>query len=142
MNPNEDCCVATRDSLVVCSENKKKFVAKNSGEKKIYKCRVDGCWIVGETVRCDYLLQVEAEAIYLVELKGTDHIHALEQLICTAEQLNLRAFYGDKKSIIVGAPCPKSSTKYQAAQKRLRSRFKAVGLEFPTKKNGCLTVCV
>ena len=127
-------CEVYNTKTILCSQNGKKFVVNNPTKKKIDKCIVDGCWINGPTPRCDFLIKVEDEVLYLVELKGTDHIRALGQIVSTAEQLKVSAFGGERKSILVCAPSPKTSTKYQNAQLRLSRRYKNAGVSFPKKK--------
>ena len=134
------CCLKSNDSNVVCSENKKRFCVKNPKSKDVWKCRVDGCWIKGRSAKCDYLVKVGDEVLFLVELKGVDHIRALEQLVSTAEVLKVASFKGDRKTVIVGSPCPKASTKYQKEQKRLAPRFRKAGIPFPVRKNGNIEV--
>ena len=129
------CCKISESKIITCSQHSKKFVVKNPTRKKVHKCIVDGCWINGSTSRCDFLIKVEDEVLYLVELKGTDHIHALEQIVSTAEQLKVSAFGGERKSIIVCAASPKTSTKYQIAELRLSRRYKNAGVGLPKKQN-------
>lgn len=140
MEFNNSCCEVSKSRIVSCTENKKRFSISNPNSKSIRKCIVDGQWIKGSRVRCDFLFTIDEETLYLVELKGTDHVHALEQLVSTAEHLKTNTFKGDVKSVIVGSPCPKASTNYQKAMKKLMPRFKKIGLSMPQKKNGSLEV--
>lgn len=136
----EVCCNIYTSSQIVRSENKKTFRVKNPQCKEVAVCDVDGCLITGDIKRCDFLFKVADEVIYLVELKGTDHSRALEQLVSAAEVLNVLSFSGRRLTAIVGSPCPKASTKYQKALKSYASRFRKAGIEFPVRKNDILEV--
>lgn len=142
MKMHEECCELSKASNIVCEENKKKFHLRNPKGKNVWKCRVDGCWIADGSIRCDFLIKVEEEKLFLIELKGTDHVHALEQLVATAEKLNVASFPGERLSVIVGAPCPKISTKYQKAQKALAVRYEKAKLSFPNRKNGTVLISI
>ena len=119
-----------------------KFLVNNPEGKMVHRCIVDDCWITGSNPRCDFLIKVEDEVLYLIELKGTDHIRALEQIVSTAEQLNVSTFEGERKSVLVCAPCPKASTRYQVAQVKLKRRYKKTGISFPKKRSYCCEVTV
>ncbi len=137
---SDRCCESLRDSVVQCEENGKRFRIKNPGRRPIQKCIVDGCMLAGAQRRCDFLFQIEDSTIYLVELKGVEHVHALRQIIAAAEALKISSFDGRKRSVIVGAPSPKASTAYQIELKKLSKKFKTIGLSYPIRKNNIVEV--
>lgn len=136
---SKKCCIAERGTVIQRQENKMVFkIVKN--KKVVHVCRVDGCLVDNGSIKCDYLFEIPGEALWLVELKGTDHIHALRQIISTAEQLKLGALGGEKRSAIVCAPAPKTTASYLKEIARLKPRFDAQGLSLPVKKNIVLEV--
>ena len=72
--------IETTDSQIKFEENKRKIIFLNSQRLPYERVDVDGCTI-NDGVRCDKLLLSadEREERY-VELKGTDVMHAIEQL--------------------------------------------------------------
>ena len=83
----------------LCKEHQERIVCRDRGENRIYrawnsdKCRVtqyqiDGCVIRDTGARCDFLLMNEDKRnAYLIELKGSDIEHGIEQLEATAKRL-------------------------------------------------------
>lgn len=83
----------------LCSERQSVIVSKDQGQKRLHraknseKCkvsqyRIDGNVIQGESIRCDYLVMNDDKAdAYLIELKGSDIEHALDQLEETSRRL-------------------------------------------------------
>lgn len=62
--------------------------ANNENRKRVRHYKIDGCVIRDDSTRCDYLLINEDQRYaYLIELKGSDIEHALEQLETTAVRL-------------------------------------------------------
>jgi hypothetical protein len=140
------CCVIETSSIVQREENRKIFRVVNVNGKQIKVCRVDGCLISDrDTIKCDYLfiLDVSGSSNFaLVEFKGTDHVHAVRQLISTAEKLNLRAYGVPIKSYIVGAPAPKAATSFQNELMKQRKRFAAAKVSLPIRENTVIEVRV
>ena len=67
---------------IVSSENKKKHIAHNVNGDAVYQYRVDGD-LITDTIqsRCDFLLENESKKYaYLIELKGSNLDHAVEQI--------------------------------------------------------------
>lgn len=66
----------------VSSEHTKRHIAHNLNHNSIYQYRVDGDLITHEKqLRCDFLLENEdTKRVYFIELKGSDLIHAVEQV--------------------------------------------------------------
>jgi hypothetical protein len=139
---DDKCCTVVSDPLIQRSENGKSFRLKNPARKVIKCCIVDGCLLVDPGRKCDYLFVIVGEKLYLVELKGTSHVHALRQLIESAEKLQLERVHLEKCSVIVSSACPKATTSYQAELARLSHRFRRTGLAPPIKKNTTLEITV
>ena len=51
--PDECCEYYGNDKILVCQENKRKFVMHNNSGRNLLKIRVDGCLITSGT-RCDF----------------------------------------------------------------------------------------
>ena len=143
MNIKEECCAVESGKIIQRDENKRSFRIINKGELPVKICAVDGCLITDGEIRCDLLFIVDAEnngPLFLVELKGVDHVHALRQIINAAEQLDIRSYMGKKHSAIAASPAPKATTTYQNELRKLNKRFRTAGLEFPIKKNNVVEV--
>lgn len=72
--------------MIVSKEQGRVHRANNpQGRSKVSHYRIDGYVIQGGTIRCDFLLMNDDSAdAYLIELKGSDIEHGLEQLEATA----------------------------------------------------------
>lgn len=132
------CCEVETNSKVSRAENGKKFTVENRSRKKVQVCQIDGCMINDSSKRCDFLFVLDIETpqrAVLVELKGVDHIHAISQLIATAERLNLKHYGVPLESYIVGSPAPKANTKFQKELLKQAGRYKKADLRLPVRKN-------
>lgn len=64
-----------------------KHIANNRKKSLVYQYKIDG-EVITVGPRCDYLvINDELKTAYLIELKGSDVIHAAEQLSATADVL-------------------------------------------------------
>lgn len=64
------------------------YILSNPAEKEIAVYRIDHGLISSESVpKCDFAIYVEGDLLILVELKGADYEHALEQIESTIRQL-------------------------------------------------------
>lgn len=93
--------------LSSCEERQPIIVSRDVGTKRehrainknicrVSKYKIDGDVIRDTSIRCDYLvMNDDFKEAYLIELKGSDIEHALEQLEATANRLQneLRAYY-------------------------------------------------
>ena len=82
-------------SYIISNDNKKVVVLRepresreyrmeNKNQKELVVYKIDGRLISSNDVlKCDYGIYTEDDVLYLIELKGTDYIHALEQLLST-----------------------------------------------------------
>lgn len=75
--------------IIVSCENKKTHRANNNNKNSVFQYKIDGD-IISTTSperRCDYLLENETKrTVYLIELKGTDVQHAVEQIEATIKK--------------------------------------------------------
>ena len=97
-NKVESCIRVTTDSQIKFEENKCKVIFLNP-QRTSYKCvDVDGCTIK-DGIKCDkLLLSSDEHEEYYVELKGTDVMHAIDQLEETIKRLGE---YDDKRHAYV-----------------------------------------
>lgn len=137
-------CLSTEThSIVQRVEKGKIFRILNSSNRSIEVYQVDGCLVRDTNKRCDFMFMVDAakrDCLYLVELKGTDHVHALRQIVNAAEVLELGKFKGKKIPAIVGSPTPKAASKFQNELAKLLPKFRKLGLELPLRKNNIIEV--
>ncbi|MBR4625560.1 MAG: hypothetical protein IKO56_08525 [Alphaproteobacteria bacterium] len=70
------------------SESGRKFVIENRSKIKILKYKIDGGLINDDNeIKCDYGFYTANDVLYLVELKGSDYGHAIDQIINTIKLL-------------------------------------------------------
>lgn len=121
-NKVENCIRETTDSQIKFEENKRKIIFMNPQRLPYERVDVDGCTI-NDGVRCDKLLLSadEREERY-VELKGTDVMHAIDQLEETIKRLGE---YTDNRHayVISTNVAPAIDTKRQAKIKYFKERY-------------------
>lgn len=121
-NKVEKCIRETTDSQIKFEENKRKIIFLNSQRLPYERVDVDGCTI-NDGVRCDKLLLSadEREERY-VELKGTDVMHAIEQL---EETIKCLGEYTDNRHayVISTNVAPAIDTKRQSKIKYFKERY-------------------
>ncbi|MCF0187314.1 MAG: hypothetical protein HUJ98_12605 [Bacteroidaceae bacterium] len=83
----------TKDKLIVFEENARRIAFDNQDHKHCFRCTVDG-GIITEGPRCDFLLIVSdindvnnRNQEHYIELKGSDVLHAIDQLEATIKQI-------------------------------------------------------
>lgn len=70
------------------SENGRKYVIENKSKIKLFKYKIDGGLINDDNeFKCDYGFYTIDDILYLVELKGRDYGHAIDQIINTIQLL-------------------------------------------------------
>ncbi len=73
---------------VSASESGRKYSIDNKSKKEIVKYKIDGGLINDDNeIKCDYGFYTEDNVLYLVELKGGDYGHAIDQIINTVKKL-------------------------------------------------------
>ena len=76
-----------QQAIIASSEQGRQHRAVNSDRCFVTHYQIDGA-VIRTGLRCDYLLINEDKSdAYLIELKGTDIVHAVDQLEVTAQTL-------------------------------------------------------
>jgi hypothetical protein len=86
---------SSKGGTIVCKENASKYIYKYKSDEKFMKLQIDGGLISDQnTPKCDYLLlnytrknETSHYHSIFIELKGSDVIHACEQISKTIEQI-------------------------------------------------------
>ena len=104
--PNKSICQINQ-KIIVSSENKKTHTANNVEGCNVFQYKIDGDIIptTSPEVRCDYLVENETkQTAYLIELKGTNLLHAVEQIEATINKYSVQLrSYAIKPRIIYRA---------------------------------------
>lgn len=76
-------------SIVVCRDKgKTQYIYENQSNNFLSKYRIDGGLIADDGAKCDFLLlNCNKQHSYFIELKGSDIIHAIEQIDRSIERL-------------------------------------------------------
>jgi hypothetical protein len=118
-NNMDECSVFSSDSKIVAEENSKKFIISNESRVEVKKVQVDGCLILEDRKKCDWLFDIASQhCVYFVELKGKNIPKAVEQLASTIEFT--RSYFVDyeKESYIVSSRVPKMTTDLAKIRKK------------------------
>lgn len=121
-NKVKTCIRQTTDLQIRFEENKRKIIFLNPQRLPYERVDVDGCTI-NDGVRCDKLLLSadEREERY-VELKGTDVMHAIDQLEETIKRLG--EYTDNRHAYVVSTNvAPAINTKRQAKIKYFKERY-------------------
>ena len=123
-NKIEACIVDSTDSQIKFEELNRKIIFQNPDRALYLKVQVDGCTI-RDGVKCDKLLlsSDEREERY-VELKGTDVMHAIDQLEATIVRLG--EFEDNRHSYVICTNvAPAYTTQIQKKQMLFKKRYKS-----------------
>ena len=111
---------------IVLQEKKSKITFLNQNQDKILIIKVDGCAIGdNETLRCDCALMPSDEVEIYVELKGSDIVHAVEQIKSTIRLLSDNPQKIKKLCFVVSTRVPKQTTNIQQLQSQFKKNFNA-----------------
>lgn len=80
-----------KNKIVTFADKKSstKYIYENDSLDTLSKYRVDGCLIKDDDSKCDYLLlNCTKEVSYFVELKGSDLIKGVEQIVRSIDMLH------------------------------------------------------
>jgi len=132
MKIKSSCSEVMKDKLIVLTErkNKSNITLQNKSEEFVTKVRVDGCHIMDNQPKCDFLVLKNSEE-YFVELKGQNIEHAFKQLIRTMKLL--RKNMGLVNCMVICTRSPLSSVKIQNEAKKFRKKYNA---KLIVKKSG------
>lgn len=131
---------AYHDSRYIVSHDRRKIVSlTEKGENRVYRLvndaihelvvmRVDGgIFSDSKNTKCDYGIYTHERILVLVELKGADYSHALEQLDTTVDemiarpQLHVGKLYG--RVVLSKTRIPNTLTSKEMALKRKLKRY-------------------
>lgn len=84
-----NCTACARNPINNAQENKSKYSLLNPQRREVCKIQLDGCVLNDSSLlKCDYLfLSCETSAAFFVELKGSDILHAIDQIEKSIEQI-------------------------------------------------------
>lgn len=114
-----ECSQSTNDPCVVVEENKCKFKILNRSGYSIRKIQVDGCLIVDDREKCDWIVAIDNEkllkAMY-IELKGKKIDKAVSQLKSTLDITKDNFKKYDKECYVVTTRFPKGGVDHRKIQ--------------------------
>lgn len=125
--PFEKCTATSNNKIVVAEERSKQLRIINPKEKRISKIQIDGCLITDDSLKCDYVFEINnpvSKAIYL-ELKGTDIPHSIKQLKSTLQLLKGKHKKVEKDCIVVCYSVPRTTPKIQNFKLEFKRSFDA-----------------
>lgn len=123
-NKIETCIRTSSDSQIKFEELNRKIIFLNPNHELYQKVQVDGCTII-DGIKCDKLLVSadEHEERY-VELKGTDVMHAIDQLEATI--IRLGEYEDNRHSYVICTNvAPVYTTQIQKKQALFNKRYKS-----------------
>ena len=100
-----NCIASYKDDVKVIFENGKSVRFKNVSKTTYQIGKIDGCLITDHRKRCDYFLRTR-EKIWLVELKGKNVDHAIEQIVQTTHNLTEEISDRTIIAVIIASKCP------------------------------------
>lgn len=120
---SEQCSTSIDDSRIKLSDPRStSAMFKNEGRARHTKTKIDGC-VVKDTTAADWLLKKDSVGAVIVELKGSDVAHALNQIRATVKIVKEHNLVrrGDRFGALVVCNCtPKPVlTKIQIAKDEL-----------------------
>jgi hypothetical protein len=120
-----NCVTITSVSKVNVEENKRRVIINNSNKEKYTVTEVDGC-LIKNSIACDWLISNEAVGDVLIELKGCDVAHAVEQILATAEYIDKNKIsVGKKAGLIICSKYPRIDTKVQKHKIAFAKKYNA-----------------
>lgn len=121
------CANNSNNPLITAQAHGRQLVIHNPAGKQISKVEVDGCVVTDNSLRCDYLFEVDApmaKVIYL-ELKGKDVDRAYAQLCATMDRFAARHRGISKDCHIVASRVPKAGPKVQVMKVKMLKNYQA-----------------
>lgn len=115
------CIQTVYDSKPKVEENGRKAVFLNPERAAIKKVRVDGCLIVSDTLRADYIVSKPGAVDVIVELKGKDIYHARDQIVATLSFWRAHPPFSEKiAGLIICSKSPMSSSDLQVMKAKVK----------------------
>ncbi|MGA7829555.1 MAG: hypothetical protein WCA21_01165 [Terracidiphilus sp.] len=123
-NPlQEDCIQTVCDSRTKVEENGRKAIFLNPENAPIKKVRIDGCLIVGDTRRADFIVSKPGVVDVIVELKGKDIYHAKDQIVATLSFWKTYPPFSEKiAGLIICSRSPMSSSELQVMKAKVQNQ--------------------
>jgi hypothetical protein len=119
------CCSQVRVSKIKLDDPRsRQAVFLNPGKDLYTKHKVDQC-LVSNSVAADWILSKPRVGDLIVELKGKNVEHAVDQVIATANFWKSKGNTGPVSALIVSNEYPRSTTKIQRAQQRMLKDFQS-----------------
>ena len=121
-NVPEYCVEDTNDSIIKLQEKRSIIRFHNPQNRTFKRVQVDGCALT-EGIKCDNMLCSHDEREeWFVELKGSELLHAIEQIKATIQKLG--EYNDNRHSLIVCTRVmPQITTKIQKAKKEFHDCF-------------------
>ena len=109
-------------------ENGRKYIIDNKSKKEIVKYKIDGGLLTDQNVlKCDYGFYTENNFLFLVELKGSDYSHAIEQIINTIylliEKPQIKVSKINARIIVSKLPSPELRSSNEKKLKRILDSY-------------------
>lgn len=124
----QGCTQTTNHSKIKLSDPKSKrhAIFSNPSKEDYQKTAADGCWRKQE-ICADWVLTNETHSMQaIIELKGSDVAHAIEQIIATATTLEKEEKIAKiSAGLIVCTQYPSVDTKIQRGRLSFKKRFNA-----------------
>lgn len=119
------CFTNTTDSKIKVEENGRKVVISNKSREKYTKLKIDGC-LVKQEIASDWAISKEEFGDLVIELKGCDVYHAVDQINASIIFLDSNKIRNGKLAcLIVCSRYPRIDTKIQRAQSTIAKKYKA-----------------
>lgn len=118
------CTVKLKNSKVVVEQNKRKATFLNKERKSIFVTEVDGCLCRNE-VAADFVVEKEGSGVIVVELKGRDVPHGVQQVEATAKYWVANRGASKVAGLVVCRQRPSYSTSVQRCQVRFARAYRA-----------------
>lgn len=123
----ESCRNPTSDSKIKVAEGARSAIFRNSARALYFRTRVDGCLLKNVTA-ADFVVTCTGVGSVIVELKGVDVEHAVEQVDATANYLK-GCTAADSilplAGLVICSRYPRFDTKLQSITKKFVKRHKA-----------------
>ena len=128
------CKTPTKETKPKVEAHGRRAIFDNSSRAKIFKIDVD-CWIrETESLKADYIVVKPQVVDVVVELKGSDIRHAIEQIVATSERWrNVSGSNGMIGGLVIFTHSPESSASLANKKKTLRDKNK---IHLEVDKNG------
>ena len=121
----EACFDNTTVSRIKFEEKGRCAVILNPDREEYTRARVDGC-LIRDALAADWVVTKPDIGDVVIELKGSDVDHAIDQITATIDYwISERLRCGKLSALIVCAKYPKVDTKVQRAKSKFARAFKA-----------------